>query len=104
MSRKKPVRRKELGTAEAQALFPRRVLRTPAAAVYVGLGIPTLEKLRLTGGGPAFVRLGVRAVGYDVEDLDRWIEQRKRTSTSNGDGAEDTPKGARIIRRPVPLT
>jgi predicted DNA-binding transcriptional regulator AlpA len=60
----------------------RRVLRTPAAAEYIGLGVPTLEKKRLTGDGPRFIRLGARAVGYDVIDLDAWIEQQKVRSTS----------------------
>jgi predicted DNA-binding transcriptional regulator AlpA len=32
----------------------KRVLRTPEAAEYVGLSASTLEKLRLTGNGPAF--------------------------------------------------
>jgi predicted DNA-binding transcriptional regulator AlpA len=63
----------------------RRILRTPAAAEYLGLGVPTLEKKRLTGEGPKFIRLGSRAVGYDVLDLDDWINaQRKRRSTSDG--------------------
>jgi predicted DNA-binding transcriptional regulator AlpA len=65
---------------------PRRILRQPAAAKYVGLAESTLEKYRLTGGGPRFVRLGVRAIGYDVQDLDAWIDAQKRSSTSDGGG------------------
>jgi predicted DNA-binding transcriptional regulator AlpA len=38
-----------------------RVLRTPDAATYLGLTASTLEKMRLSGGGPRFVRLGTRA-------------------------------------------
>jgi predicted DNA-binding transcriptional regulator AlpA len=60
----------------------RRILKTPDAALYVGAGIPTMEKWRLTGEGPRFVRLGPRAIGYDIQDLDAWIESRKRQSTS----------------------
>jgi predicted DNA-binding transcriptional regulator AlpA len=60
---------------------PRRKLATPEAAAYVGLGKSTLDKLRLTGGGPKFITLGRRVV-YDVADLDAWAESRKRTSTS----------------------
>lgn len=55
-----------------------RILRTPAAAAYVGLSASTLEKLRLAGTGPEFLRLGVRAVGYDIEALDEWIESRPK--------------------------
>jgi len=54
-----------------------RILRTPEAAAYVGVSTSTLEKLRLTGQGPAFVRLGSRMVGYEVESLDRWIERQR---------------------------
>jgi predicted DNA-binding transcriptional regulator AlpA len=67
------------------ALSPKpqtRVLRTPAAAEYVGLSHSTLEKFRLTGEGPKFVRIGVRAVGYRIEDLEAWLAERVRHSTS----------------------
>ena len=53
-----------------------RILRTPEAAAYVGLAPATLEKLRVTGRGPQFVRLGGRAVGYDRAELDRWIDEQ----------------------------
>jgi predicted DNA-binding transcriptional regulator AlpA len=62
---------------------PRRVLRTPAAAEYIGLTASTLEKMRLFGTGPPFVRIGSRAVGYCIDDLDRFIEAGRRTSTSD---------------------
>jgi predicted DNA-binding transcriptional regulator AlpA len=61
-----------------------RILRTPAAAEYVGLSISTLEKFRITGEGPQFVRIGVRAVGYQISDLQDWIRARVRSSTSEG--------------------
>jgi predicted DNA-binding transcriptional regulator AlpA len=60
----------------------RRILKTADAAAYIAVGKPTLEKWRLTGEGPRFVRLGARSVGYDVHDLDAWVEARKRKSTS----------------------
>jgi predicted DNA-binding transcriptional regulator AlpA len=62
-----------------------RIFRTPHAARYVGLSAATLEKRRLTGDGPRFIRLG-RAVGYDVRDLDAWLDQlRQATNDTNGD-------------------
>jgi predicted DNA-binding transcriptional regulator AlpA len=72
-------------TTSPAALSPKpqtRVLRTPATAEYVGLSRSTIEKFRLTGQGPKFVRIGVRAVGYRVEDLDAWLAERVRQSTS----------------------
>jgi predicted DNA-binding transcriptional regulator AlpA len=61
----------------------RRVLRTPDAAQYIGLTASTLEKMRLTGTGPPFIRIGTRAVGYCIDDLDFFIEAGRRASTSD---------------------
>jgi len=55
----------------------RRVFRTPEAAAYCGLSPSTLEKRRLTGNGPRFIRLGGRSVGYRLDDLDRWIDAQR---------------------------
>ena len=63
----------------------KRVFRTAAAAKYVGLSTSTLEKYRLTGHGPRFVRLGSRAVGYDVRDLDEWLDEQRRSTTERED-------------------
>jgi predicted DNA-binding transcriptional regulator AlpA len=60
-----------------------RVLRTPDAAQYLGLTASTLEKMRLLGNGPRFVKLGARAVGYSLADLDAWIDARTRANTSD---------------------
>lgn len=62
---------------------PRRaMLRTREAAAYTGLAKSTLEKLRVTGGGCPFIRLG-RVVVYDPEDLDAWLAANRRESTSD---------------------
>ena len=45
------------------------------AAKYLGLSISTLNKLRCTGGGPAFLKLG-RAVRYTPDDLQDWLDSR----------------------------
>ena len=58
----------------------KRVLRTKRAAKYVGLSKSFLDKKRQTGGGPPFIRLGGRAIGYDVKDLDEWLDQRRSTA------------------------
>tara|TARA_R110001583_G_scaffold10423_2_gene48228 strand:+ start:246 stop:440 length:195 start_codon:yes stop_codon:yes gene_type:complete len=51
-------------------------LRTAAAAEYIGLAKTTLEKLRFTGGGPVYIKLG-NAVVYDTRDIDSWLEQNR---------------------------
>jgi predicted DNA-binding transcriptional regulator AlpA len=69
------------------------VLRTPEAAKYIGLSQSTMTKMRLRGGGdvPPFVKLGPRCIGYCVADLDRWLEARRRASTSDATGSQPTP-------------
>jgi predicted DNA-binding transcriptional regulator AlpA len=57
-------------------------LRTSAAADYLGYAESTLEKKRLTGDGPPFIKLG-RAIVYDTRDLDAWLAARRATSTSD---------------------
>ena len=57
-------------------------MKTPAAAVYTGLKSRTLEKLRQTGGGPIYLKVG-RSVLYAQSDLDTWLQQRRRASTSD---------------------
>lgn len=59
----------------------RRMLRTEDAATYTGLSASTLTKLRLTGGGPEYIKLG-KAVVYDPADLDGWLCSKRRRSTS----------------------
>jgi len=65
-----------------------RVLRTPEAASYVGLSASTLEKFRLTGNGPVYMRAGLKIVVYRVEDLDAWLTAGRRRSTSDFGTAE----------------
>lgn len=57
------------------------------AARHTGLSVSTLNKLRVFGGGPVFLKLG-RRVAYDVTDLDAWLASRRRRSTSDGGGGE----------------
>ena len=65
----------------AVASHSRTWLRAPAAAAHLGLGVSTLNKLRLTGGGPRFAKLGAVVV-YDIDDLNAWAADRKVRSTS----------------------
>lgn len=62
---------------------PARIKLTPEAAQYIGASTTFLEKARCAGDGPPFIRIGARKVGYLTEDLDAWLESRRRTSTSD---------------------
>jgi excisionase family DNA binding protein len=65
-----------------ELLIRRRKLRTPEAAEYTGIAQSTLEKLRVTGGGAPYIRIG-RVVLYDQDDLDAWLAAHRRRSTSD---------------------
>jgi hypothetical protein len=60
--------------------------RTPldvrAAAKYSGLPDHYLNRLRVKGGGPLFVKVGGRVL-YLPDDLDAWLLAHKRRSTSD---------------------
>lgn len=59
-----------------------RLLRTPDAALLLGLSARTVEKHRCYGTGPAYRKLGGRVV-YAVDDLVAWADQGVRRSTSD---------------------
>lgn len=56
-------------------------LRPSEAADYLGSALSTLAKLRVTGGGPVFLRLG-KAIRYRKRDLDAWMASTAARSTS----------------------
>src|SRR5690606_29297747 len=58
-----------------------RYLKTPDAAIHLGLSARTLEKHRCFGTGPVFRKLGGRIV-YAIDDLDAWAALGTRRSTS----------------------
>jgi predicted DNA-binding transcriptional regulator AlpA len=54
-----------------------RVLTPAEAAEILSLSVPVLERLRAAGGGPAWVRLSARRIGYRVSDLAAWLDARR---------------------------
>lgn len=62
--------------------FGDRLLRVPEAASFVGLSISMLNKMRVAGTGPRYVKLAAKAVGYWQSDLVIWLNARVCHSTS----------------------
>ena len=56
-------------------------LRTPEAARYLGVGQSTLERKRVDGTGPRFIRCGAN-VRYRAADIESWVSSRTVGSTS----------------------
>ena len=57
-------------------------LNTRQAADHLGLSTRTLDRFRVSGDGPVFLKFGGR-VRYLREDLDAWARTRRRRSTSD---------------------
>jgi len=61
-------------------------LRTPnEGAAYLRVSKSYLDKLRVYGGGPKFLRFGKRKILYRKSDLDIWAAERSFRSTSEYD-------------------
>lgn len=60
-------------------------LSTDEAADYLGLSSSYLNKLRCLGGGPRYAKIG-RRVLYPLADLNRWLRDQSRVSTSDDGG------------------
>lgn len=56
------------------------------AASYLKVSKSFLDKLRVSGGGPAFLRLSARKILYRRHDLDNWARQRRFESTAQYPG------------------
>lgn len=61
-----------------------KLLSTTEVADLLGLSGSHLSRLRMTGGGPSFVKIGTR-VAYDPGDLRAWVEAQKRQDTQGAD-------------------
>ena len=65
---------------------PNRVLKVREAASFIASTKSWLDKSRLNGAGPPFVRIGTGVgarVGYRLCDLQNWLATRVRRSTSD---------------------
>jgi predicted DNA-binding transcriptional regulator AlpA len=65
------------------------VLTAPQAADFLKLSVSTINKLRTYGGGPKFIKLGSRRIGYLKSDLLEWLQSCSRcASTSDPTAAQ----------------
>ena len=66
-----------LATPVTRVAEAARIKRMAATASYVGLSRATVYRLIKSGDFPAPVKLGRNAVGWDVRDLDAYIDAKK---------------------------
>ena len=61
-----------------------RVLLTrKQAAEYLNCSQRFLEMRAIRGGGPIYIKCSARCVRYRLIDLDQWVQDRVRSSTSD---------------------
>ena len=59
-----------------------QVFKPAEAADFCKCSKNHLERLRVTGGGPKFSRIGSRIIRYRRSELLRWLAEREVSSTS----------------------
>jgi excisionase family DNA binding protein len=66
----------------ANSTITDRKLNVREAAEYLNLSKSTMDKLRVSGGGPKYHQLG-RRISYSREALSEWAAKRTKSSTSD---------------------
>lgn len=59
-----------------------QLLTTQQAAEYLGVSVAFLERDRWAGARVPFIKVGSRAVRYQLNDLEQYVQSCRRRSTS----------------------
>ncbi len=63
-------------------VFPDGRMDAKNTSTYLGVAEKTMAIWRSSGAGPPYVKRG--RIFYFKDDLDKWIEEGRRTSTAKG--------------------
>lgn len=81
------------------ACFNEQELLTPReAATYLRVSKSYLDKLRVYGGGPRFLRPGKRKILYRKSDLNAWLASQSFDSTSEYETPIERRSGRTVQR------
>jgi predicted DNA-binding transcriptional regulator AlpA len=72
-------------TASAATTYSEPLLNTAQAAAVLGFHASYLAKARLSGTGPKYLKIGGRSVRYRRADIEAWLANKTRTSTSDAE-------------------
>jgi excisionase family DNA binding protein len=75
-----------VSTHQSREATDERLLTTPEAASHLRVSKSYVDKLRVYGGGPKFLRFGRRKILYRKSELDAWAAQHSFGSTSEYQG------------------
>ena len=59
-----------------QSDFKKNLVKQDGAATYLGLSEATLERDRWRGGDIPYIKVGPRAIRYDLNQLDDYLETK----------------------------
>jgi len=55
------------------------ILNEKQVASWLGISLPTLQRMRSNGSGPAFIQLSERRIAYRTSVVEKWLEARTIT-------------------------
>ncbi len=61
---------------------PSELLTIQSAAAFLGVHRSFLDRRRVAGGGPRYIRMSARVIRYASDDLDAWLASNRRANTS----------------------
>jgi len=79
----------------------RRIIRRHEVHQIVPLADTTIHELEQLGEFPRRFRLTARCVVWDLDEVEAWIEARKRASRTNGEDKASGPDVRQRTSRPV---
>lgn len=62
-------------------MIVRDLMSVKEVAAMTGLTEDFFSKLRSVGGGPIFYKISAKCVRYHRNDVEAWLDERRRTST-----------------------
>jgi predicted DNA-binding transcriptional regulator AlpA len=75
--------------------FVDQLLNEKQLAVWLGISLPSLQRMRSVGTGPPFVQLSRRRIGYKKSSVERWLEARTITRVGGLASEQVPPTSAR---------
>jgi predicted DNA-binding transcriptional regulator AlpA len=56
--------------------FLDQLLNEKQVAAWIGISLPSLQRMRAGGSGPPFVQLSRRRIGYKKSSIEDWLQSR----------------------------
>jgi predicted DNA-binding transcriptional regulator AlpA len=65
------------------------LLNEKELSAWLGISVPSIQRLRTNGCGPAFVRLSERRLGYRKSEVEAWLKTRTATRLDHAPEPEE---------------